>query len=133
MSSKILYKIFIFFLTISVVSCQKNGLEDLLNGAYPVSVKFVRSDSTAIIAGECINPYNSYFIEIAVDVKNESTNMTHIVKYTINDSVRQVSFLKGGKQYIPVNLIDGTNKVQINSTSLKDTLRARLQEFELVN
>lgn len=120
-------------MTIVFFACQKTDLNDLLKGISPVSVNFVKSDSTRIIEGECINPYNKYLIAVTIDVKNETSGVAHDVHYTLNDSAFTISFTKSGKKYIPITLKEGVNKVQLTSTNLKDSLKAYYQEFELVN
>lgn len=131
---KFKHSILLFSLLVIVLfACQKTDLNDLLKGISPVSVNFVKYDSTRIIEGECINPYNQYLIAIAIDVKNETSGVAHDVQYTLNDSAFKISFTKSGKKFIPVTLKEGVNKVQLTSTNLKDSLKAYYQEFELVN
>ena len=127
---------YISILSISLIligSCKKLDLNDVLYGITPISIKYVNGDSTAITANDCINPYNNYLLEISIKVNDANSTTPHSVHYTLNDSAKQIEFIKTGKKYVPVKFVEGFNTVKLDATTLKDTLTTHYQEFELVN
>jgi hypothetical protein len=124
--------IFIFIATVLLISCKKLDTS-ALNGITPVSIKFLRSDSTIIKPGDCVSPYFDYLLEINVKIDNASSNLPRTIEYTYNDSTFKVEFTKTGKKYTKVKFIEGVNKAQLTLTTLKDSLVTHFQEFELVN
>ena len=72
-------------------------------------------------------------VAIEIKVNEPVSGMPKSVGYTINDSAYKVDFLTSGKKYFPIVLKSGLNKIQLNATELKDSIRVVYQEFELVN
>ena len=128
-----LYISFLFISMIGFVACKKLEIENVLAGITPVSINFIRADSTIVKPGDCVNPYEKYMVAIEIKVNEPVSGMPKSVGYTINDSAYKVDFLTSGKKYFPIVLKPGLNKIQLNATELKDSIRVVYQEFELVN
>jgi hypothetical protein len=118
---------------IGFVACKKLEIENVLAGITPVSINFIRADSTIVKPGDCINPYEKYMVAIEIKVNEPVTGMPKTVGYTINDRSYKVDFITSGKKYFPITLKEGLNKIQLNATTLKDSIKVVYQEFELVN
>jgi hypothetical protein len=131
--SNILYISLFFISIIGIVGCKKLEIENVLAGITPVSINFIRADSTIVKQGDCVNPYEKYMVAIEIKINEPVTGMPKTVGYTINDSAYKVDFTTSGKKYFPITLKEGLNKIQLNATELKDSIRVVYQEFELVN
>jgi hypothetical protein len=131
--SNILYISLFFISIIGIVGCKKLEIENVLAGITPISINFIRADSTIVKPGDCVNPYEKYMVAIEIKVNEPVTGMPKTVGYTINDSAYKVDFSTSGKKYFPIILKEGLNKIQLNATDLKDSIRVVYQEFELVN
>ena len=131
--SNILYLSLFFISIIGIVGCKKLEIENVLAGITPVSINFIRADSTIVKQGDCVNPYEKYMVAIEIKINEPVTGMPKTVGYTINDSAYKVDFTTSGKKYFPITLKEGLNKIQLNATELKDSIRVVYQEFELVN
>jgi hypothetical protein len=131
--SNILYISLLFISIIGIVGCKKLEIENVLAGITPISINFIRADSTIVKQGDCVNPYEKYMVAIEIKINEPVTGMPKTVGYTINDSAYKVDFITSGKKYFPIILKQGLNKIQLNATDLKDSIRVVYQEFELVN
>ena len=131
--SNILYISLFFISIIGIVGCKKLEIENVLAGITPISINFIRADSTIVKQGDCVNPYEKYMVAIEIKINEPVTGMPKTVGYTINDSAYKVDFITSGKKYFPITLKEGLNKIQLNATELKDSIRVVYQEFELVN
>lgn len=131
--SNILYISLFFISIIGIVGCKKLEIENVLAGITPISINFIRADSTIVKQGDCVNPYEKYMVAIEIKVNEPVSGMPKTVGYTINDSAYKVDFTTSGKKYFPITLKEGLNKIQLNATELKDSIRVVYQEFELVN
>jgi hypothetical protein len=131
--SNILYISLFFISIIGIVGCKKLEIENVLAGITPISINFIRADSTIVKQGDCVNPYEKYMVAIEIKINEPVTGMPKTVGYTINDSAYKVDFITSGKKYFPIILKQGLNKIQLNATDLKDSIRVVYQEFELVN
>ena len=131
--SNILYISLLFISIIGIVGCKKLEIENVLAGITPISINFIRADSTIVKQGDCVNPYEKYMVAIEIKINEPVTGMPKTVGYTINDSAYKVDFITSGKKYFPIILKQGLNKIQLNATELKDSIRVVYQEFELVN
>jgi|LauGreDrversion4_2_1035121.scaffolds.fasta_scaffold196706_2 hypothetical protein len=131
--SNILYISLFFISIIGIVGCKKLEIENVLAGITPISINFIRADSTIVKQGDCVNPYEKYMVAIEIKINEPVTGMPKTVGYTINDSAYKVDFITSGKKYFPIILKQGLNKIQLNATELKDSIRVVYQEFELVN
>jgi hypothetical protein len=131
--SNILYISLFFISIIGIVGCKKLEIENVLAGITPISINFIRADSTIVKQGDCVNPYEKYMVAIEIKVNEPVSGMPKTVGYTINDSAYKVDFITSGKKYFPITLKQGLNKIQLNATELKDSIRVVYQEFELVN
>ena len=131
--SNILYISLLFISIIGFVGCKKLEIENVLAGITPISINFIRADSTIVKQGDCVNPYEKYMVAIEIKVNEPITGMPKTVGYTINDSAYKVDFITSGKKYFPITLKEGLNKIQLDATTLKDSIKVVYQEFELVN
>ena len=133
MRTRNIYFTLLFISLMGFVACKKLEIENILAGITPVSINFIRADSTVVKPGDCVNPYEKYMVAIEIKVNEPASGMPKTVHYTINDSAYKVDFLSSGKKYFPIVLKQGLNKIQLDATTLKDSINVVYQEFELVN
>lgn len=122
----------LILLFIVAISCKKLAT-NLGEGVNPISIQFVKADSTQLKASDCVDPQLGYAIEINVTISGDRINKENIIKYYFNDSSRQIIFTESGKKYIPIVFKTGLNATSINATNFKSEVQVFSQEFEIVN
>ena len=100
------------------------------------SIEYIHEDGSEIANGECIDPYKNIYrlkIEIKRDFYGFGEIEKTVIEYSINGIPHQLKVEAEGIQYIPVDLVNGSNTALITGTSLQSQLHFTDQgDFELV-
>ncbi|WP_299438652.1 hypothetical protein [uncultured Aquimarina sp.] len=100
----------------------------------PTSINFIKEDGSILTLFDCINPNETYAVEIRVKGEGAGEVQNTVIEYTINGLAYSMTFDRVETQSNQITLIEGENVAQLVNTVFlaKISYVKAPSEFELV-